>query len=52
MKQIRDHSNRRICDLSDDGKTIFIRRRDSVTVITVQKNGSMKVTVLRQAKEK
>ena len=52
MKQIRDYSNRRICDLSDDGKTIFIRRGDYMTVITADKDGNMKVTILRQTGEK
>lgn len=52
MKQIRDFNSKRVCDLSDDRKIVFIRRGDCVTVITAEKDGSLKVVVLRQNGEK
>ena len=52
MKQIRGLNGKRMCDLSDDRKAIFIRRKDSMTVITAEKDCRLKVTILRQTREK
>ena len=52
MKQIRGLNGKRMCDQSDDRRAIFIRRKDSVTVITAEKDCRLKVTILRQTREK
>lgn len=44
MKQIKDLNNKRVCDLSDDQKVAYVRRGDCLTRITVQEDGSLKVT--------
>ena len=41
--QIRDANKKRVCDLSDDKKTVYICRGDSITVIWAEKDGTLSV---------
>lgn len=43
MKQIKDLNNKRVCDISDDCKVIFIRRGDCITEIHAEKDGTLSV---------
>lgn len=44
MKPVKDLNNKRVCDLSDDKKTVYIRRGDCVTTVTADENGILNVT--------
>ena len=44
MKQIKDLNNKRVCDLSDDRKVAYVRRGDCMTRISVEEDGSLKIT--------
>ena len=48
MQQIRDLNSKRICDISEDGKTIYIRRGDCVTEIRADKDGTLWVECRRE----
>lgn len=37
MKQVKDLNKKRVCDISDDRKTVFIRRGDCVTEVRAEK---------------
>lgn len=43
MQQVKDLNNKRVCDLSEDKKTAYIRRGNCVTRITIDKDGRLKV---------
>ena len=43
MKEIKNLDNKRICDISADGTVIIIRRKDCVTRITANKDGTLNV---------
>lgn len=49
MTQIRDANKKRVCDLSDDKRTAYIRRGDSVTEIRAEKDGTLSVTTRKNA---
>ena len=39
MTQVKDLNKKRVCDISDDRKTVFIRRGDCVTEVRAEKDG-------------
>ena len=43
MKQVRDLNLKRVCDISDDGRTVFIRRGNCVTEVSAEKDGTLSV---------
>ena len=43
MTQVKDMHKKRVCDLSDDRKTVYIRRGDCVTEIRAEKDGTLSV---------
>ncbi len=43
MKQVKDLNKKRVCDISDDRKTVFIRRGDCVTEVRAEKDGTLSV---------
>lgn len=43
MTQVKDMNKKRVCDLSDDRKTVYIRRGDCVTEIRAEKGGTLSV---------
>ena len=44
MKEIQNLDNKRVCDISADGMVIIIRRKDCVTRITANKDGTLNIT--------
>ena len=44
MKQIKDLNNKRVCDLSEDRKVAYVRRGNCMTRISVEEDGSLKIT--------
>ncbi len=49
MTQIRDANKKRVCDLSDDKKTAYICRGDSITEIRAEKDGTLSVISRKKA---
>ena len=43
MKQVRDLNRKRVCDISDDRKTVYIRRGDCITEVRADENGTLSV---------
>ena len=43
MTQVKDLNKKRVCDLSDDRKTMYIRRGDCVTEVRAEKDGTLTV---------
>ena len=43
MTQVKDMNKKRVCNLSDDRKTVYIRRGDCVTEIRAEKDGTLSV---------
>lgn len=43
MTQVKDLNRKRVCDLSDDRRTVYIRRGDCVTVVRAEKDGTLSV---------
>ena len=43
MTQVKDMNKKRVCDPSDDRKTVYIRRGDCVTEIRAEKDGTLSV---------
>ena len=43
MTQVKDLNRKRVCDLSDDRKTVYIRRGDCVTEVRAEKDGTLSV---------
>ena len=48
MMQIKDLNKKRVCDLSDDGKTIYIRRGDCMTIVKANGDGTLSVSHIRE----
>lgn len=48
MKKITNLDNKRVCDCSDDGKTILIRKKNCLTIIHIE--GKIRVENQRIAK--
>lgn len=44
MTKIMDINHKRVCDISDDRKTVEIRRKDCVTIIRTKPDGTLSVT--------
>jgi hypothetical protein len=44
LNEINNLDDKRVCDISADGKVIEIRRKDCVTKITANPDGTLKVT--------
>ena len=47
MKQIKDLNLKRVCDISEDQKTIYIRRNDCVTIIRVERVGKLSIESIK-----
>ena len=43
MKQIKDLNNKRICDISEDRKALYIRRGNCVTTVTAGEDGKLNI---------
>ncbi len=43
MKQVKDLNKKRVCDISDDRRTVFIRRGDCVTEVSAETDGTLSV---------
>ena len=43
VTEFRDLNNKRVCDVSDDGKTAEIVRKDSMTRISANPDGTLKI---------
>ena len=43
MKQVKNLNGKRVCDLSDDGTIVYIRRGNCETVIRAEKDGTLSV---------
>ena len=41
MKQVRDLNKKRVCDISEDRKTVYIRRGGCITEVRADKNGTL-----------
>ena len=41
MTQVKDLNRKRVCDISDDGKSAYIRRGDCITKITADTDGNL-----------
>ena len=50
MTQVKDLNRKRVCDISDDGKSAYIRRGDCITKITADTDGNLKVTYEKSIK--
>lgn len=50
MTQVKDLNKKRVCDISDDRKTAYIRKGDCVTKITTGKDGSLQVAYEKSPK--
>ncbi len=50
MTQIRDANKKRVCDLSDDKRTVYICCGDSVTEIRAGKDGTLSVTSRKKSR--
>lgn len=44
MNQIKNLDDKRVCDQSEDGRVIIIRRKNCITKITANMDGTLKVT--------
>lgn len=43
MKQIKDLNNKRICDISEDRKALYIRKGDCITTVTAGEDGKLNI---------
>ena len=43
MAQVKDLNRKRVCDLSADRKTVYIRRGDCITEVRAEKDGTLSV---------
>ena len=43
MKEVRNADDKRICDISEDGKFIVIERKGCVTRITANPDGTLNI---------
>lgn len=44
MKQIKNLDEKRVCDQSQDGKIIVIRKKNCITRITANEDKTLKIT--------
>ncbi len=44
MEQIKNLDDKRVCDKSNDGRIIEIRKKDCITRITANEDGTLKIT--------
>ncbi len=44
MTEVTNLDNKRVCDISADGTVIKIRKKDCVTIITANPDGTLNVT--------
>ena len=44
MSQVRNLENKRVLDLSDDGRTAVIRKGSCITIITANPDGTLHIT--------
>jgi len=44
MQAVTNLDKKRICDISEDGKTVYIIRRGCITKITCAANGKLLIT--------
>lgn len=44
MKEVRNLDDRRVCDISNDSKVAEIVRKDCVTRISAQPDGTLQIT--------
>lgn len=42
MKQVKNLNNKRVFDISDDKKSIIVRLKEDVTIITANADGTLK----------
>ena len=49
MRPFKDLNKKRICDISDDRKTLYIRRGDCVTEVRAEKDGTLSVKSKKEA---
>lgn len=43
MKEVRNADDKRVCDISEDGKTVEIVRKGCVTRITANPDGTLNI---------
>jgi len=51
MSEVVNLDHKRICDLSANARIIVIRRKDCITRITANPNGTLKITHVRVGQE-
>lgn len=44
MNEVQNLDKKRVCDVSTDGKVIEIRKKDCVTRITANPDGTLRIT--------
>lgn len=49
MTQVKDLNKKRVCDLSDDRKTMYIRRGDCITEVRAEKDGTLSVKCKKES---
>ena len=49
MTQVKDLNKKRVCDLSDDRKTVYIRRGDCITEVHAEKDGTLSVKCKKES---
>lgn len=48
MTQVKDLNRKRVCDLSDDRRTVYIRQGDCVTEVRAEKDGTLSVSYKKE----
>ena len=48
---VRDLNHKRVCDLSEDGREVFIRRGDCVTVVRANPDGTLGIRHIRDSRD-
>ena len=43
MKEVRNADDKRVCDISDDGKTMVIERKGFKTIVTANSDGTLNI---------
>ena len=49
MAQVKDLNKKRVCDLSDDRKAVYIRRGDCITEVRAEKDGTLSVKCKKES---
>jgi len=47
MNEVENLNLKRVCDISDDSKVVEIRKKDCVTIITANPDGTLRFTQSR-----